>query len=343
MTKMYQDLKQRFWWPGMKKQVAEYVASCLMCQKAKVEHQKPAGLLKPLDVPQWKWDNISMDFVGALPKTQRKFDSIWVIVDRLTKSAHFIPVRTNYVEALGTKLRLSSAYHPQTDGQTERTIQTLEDMLRACVLDDWGSWDKLLPLVEFTYNNSYHDGESTLVGPELVQQTTEKVRLIQERMKTAQSRQRSYADQRRRLLEFQEGDHVFLRVIPTTGVGRALKSKKLTPKFIGPYQILKRVGPVAYEIALPPKLSNLYSVFHVSQLRRYMSDPSHIIAPDDIQLKENLSFEVPPISIGEKSTKLLRGREIPLVKVIWNPKTGDATWEREDQMKKLYPNLFETS
>lgn len=240
---MYQDLKQRFWWSGMKKQVAEYVASCLTCQKAKIEHQKPAGLLHSLGVPQWKWDSISMDFVGALPKTQSKFDSIWVIVDRLTKSTHFIPVRTNYnvaklaeiyiaeivklhgvpssivsdrdpnftshfwgelQEALGTKLRLSSAYHPQTDGQTERTIQTLEDMLRACVLDNGGSWDNLLPLIEFTYNNSYHssigmapyealygrkcqtplcwykDGESMLVGPELVLQTSEKVRLIQE-------------------------------------------------------------------------------------------------------------------------------------------------------------------
>lgn len=164
MTEMYQDLKQRFWWSGMKKHVAEYVASCLTCQKAKVEHQKPVGLLQSLDVPQWKWDNISMDCVRALPRTQKKFDSIWVIIDRLTKSTHFIPVRANYnvaklteiyiaeivklhrvpssivsdrdpeftshfwrelQEALGTKLRLSSAYHPQTDGQTERTIQTL--------------------------------------------------------------------------------------------------------------------------------------------------------------------------------------------------------------------------
>jgi hypothetical protein len=96
MTKMYQDLRHIFWWPGMKKHVAKYVSSCLTCQKAKVEHQKPAGLLQSLSVPQWKWDSISMDFVVALPKTQRKFDSIWVIVDRLTKSAHFIPVRTNY-------------------------------------------------------------------------------------------------------------------------------------------------------------------------------------------------------------------------------------------------------
>ena len=109
---------------------------------------------------------------------------------------------------------------------------------------------------------------------------------------------------------------MFLRVTPTTGVGRALKSKKLSPKFIGPFQILKRVGPVAYEIALPPNLANLHSVFHVSQLRKYMADSSHVITPDDIQLKDNLSFEVPPISIGDRSTRLLRGKEIPLIKII---------------------------
>ncbi|KAK2410684.1 hypothetical protein QL285_046035 [Trifolium repens] len=157
-TKMYQDLRHDFWWPGMKRDVAEYVASCLTCQKAKIEHQRPAGMLQSLDIPEWKWDSISMDFITGLPKTRRKHDSIWVIVDRLTKSAHFLPVRITdtaakltdiYIaeivrlhgipssivsdrdpkftshfwktlhEALGTKLRLSSAYHPQTDGQTE--------------------------------------------------------------------------------------------------------------------------------------------------------------------------------------------------------------------------------
>lgn len=127
-----------------------------------------------------------------------------------------------------------------------------------------------------------------------------------------------------------------------TGVGRALKSKKLIPKFIGPFQILKCVDPVVYEIALPPNLANLYSVFHVSQLRKYMADSSHVITLDDIQLKYNLSFEVPPISIGDRSTRLLRGKEIPLIKIIWNQKIGDATWEQEDQMKRLYPDLFAT-
>ena len=173
-TKMYQDLKKNFWWQGMKRDVAEYVSRCLVCQKAKVEHQRPPGELQPLDLPVWKWDDISMDFVSGLPRTKKGKEAIWVIVDRLTKSAHFIPICMKYKmeklaelyikevvrlhgvpmsivsdrdprftsrfwvslqEALGTKLRLSSAYHPQTDGQTERTIQSLEDLLKACVLE----------------------------------------------------------------------------------------------------------------------------------------------------------------------------------------------------------------
>ncbi|CAJ2637573.1 unnamed protein product [Trifolium pratense] len=241
-------------------------------------------------------------------------------------------------DALGTKLKMSSAYHPQTDGQTKRTNQSLEDLLRACVLDDRGSWDDVLPLVEFTYNNSHHasigmapfealygrrcqtplcwyqDGESIIVGPEMVQQTTDKVKQIRARLKATQDRQKSYADKHRRPLEFEAGDHVFLRVTPTTGVGRVLKAKKLTPKFIGPYQITERIGKVAYRIALPPVLSRIHDVFHVSQLRKYTPDPSHVIKPDDIQLKENLSFEVPPIKITDRKMKLLRTKEIPLVK-----------------------------
>ncbi|KAK2436721.1 hypothetical protein QL285_021693 [Trifolium repens] len=402
-TKMYQDLRLDYWWPGMKRHVAEYVASCLTCQKAKVEHQKPAGMLQSLDIPEWKWNSISMDFITGLPKTRRKHDSIWVIVDRLTKSAHFLSVRITdtaekltdiYVaeivrlhgipssivsdrdpkftshywgtlhEALGTKLRLSSAYHPQTDGQTERTNQSLEDLLRACVLDDRGSWDDVLPLIEFTYNNSFHtsigmapyealygrryqtplcwyqDGESMIVGPEMVQQTTDKVRKIRARMMVAQDRQKSYADRRRRPLEFEAGEHVFLRVTPTTGVGRAIKARKLTPKFIGPYQITEMIGKVAYRIALPPILSQIHDVFHVSQLRKYVPDPSHVITPDDIQLKENLSFEVPPVKIADRKMKRLRTKDIPLVKIIWNEATGDATWELESKMKEQYPELF---
>ena len=223
-----------------------------------------------------------------------------------------------------------------------------------------------MALIEFTYSNSFHSmigmapyealygrrcrtplcwlepGEGLTLGPEVVQQTTEKVKLIQERMRTAQSRQKSYHDKRRKDLEFEVGDHVFLRVTPWTGVGRALKSRKLTPRFIGPFQILKKVGPVAYQIALPPSLSNLHNVFHVSQLRKYIRDPSHVIELDDVQVKENLTYETLPLRIEDRRTKPLRGKEILLVKVIWGCASGeDATWELESQMREAHPSFFE--
>jgi hypothetical protein len=193
-TKMYYDLKERFWWYGMKRSVAEYVAICDTCQRVKAEHQRPAGLLQPLKIPEWKWEEITMDFIVGLPRTQKGYNSIWVVVDRLTKVAHFIPVNTTYSgarladlyisrivclhgvpkkiisdrgsqftsrfweqlhDSLDMKLRFSTAYHPQTDGQTERTNQVLEDMLRACAIQYGTSWDKCLPYAEFSYNNSY--------------------------------------------------------------------------------------------------------------------------------------------------------------------------------------------
>ncbi|GKB15356.1 reverse transcriptase domain-containing protein [Tanacetum coccineum] len=173
---MYQDLKQLYWWPNMKADIATYVSKFLTCSKFKEEHQKPSGLLVQPEIPEWKWEKITMDFVTKLLKTANGYDTIWVIVDRLTKAAHFLPMReTDHMEklmklyikftslfwkalhkALGTRLDMSTAYHPQTDGQSERTIQTLEDMLRACVLDFGKNWDRHLPLVEFSYNNNYH-------------------------------------------------------------------------------------------------------------------------------------------------------------------------------------------
>ena len=194
-TKMYHDLKLVYWWDGMKRDIAEFVAQCPNCQQVKAEHQKPGGLLQAMEIPTWKWEEINMDFVVGLPRTRGKYDSIWVIVDRLTKASHFLPVRTTYStedyakwylkeivglhgiplaiitdrgaqftakfwksfqEGLGTQVSLSTTFHPQTDGQAERTIQTLEDMLQACMIDFGGSWDDHLPLIEFAYNNSYH-------------------------------------------------------------------------------------------------------------------------------------------------------------------------------------------
>ncbi|GJW12807.1 putative reverse transcriptase domain, ribonuclease H-like domain, aspartic peptidase domain protein [Tanacetum coccineum] len=171
--KMYQDLKKLYWWPNMKAIIAEYVAKCLTCSRVKAKCQTPSGLLVQLKIPMWKWERITMDFITKLPKTLNGHDPIWVIVDRLTKSAHFIPTRETYIietltrlyikeifsrhgNALSTQLDLSMAYLPKTDRQSERIIQTLKDMLRACVIDFGKGWEKHLPLVEFSYNNSYH-------------------------------------------------------------------------------------------------------------------------------------------------------------------------------------------
>ncbi|KAI5421496.1 hypothetical protein KIW84_045069 [Lathyrus oleraceus] len=158
----------------------------------------------------------------------------------------------------------------------------------------------------------YESGESAVVGPEIVQQTTEKIKMIQEKMRIAQSRQKSYHDKRRKSLEFQEGDH-----------------------------ILERIGEVAYRIALPPSLANLHEVFHVSQLRRYIPDPSHVVQVDDVQVRDNLTVETSPMRIEDRELKQLRGKEIALVKVAWGgPAGGNVTWELESQMKESYPELF---
>ncbi|XP_058733232.1 uncharacterized protein LOC131604834 [Vicia villosa] len=160
-------------------------------------------------------------------------------------------------------------------------------------------------------------------------------------MKASQSRQKRYHDKRQRTLEFQEGGHMFLRVTPTIGVGRALKSRKLTPRFISPYQITERVGEVAYRIVLPPMLTNLHDVFHVSQLRKYIADPSHVIQVDDVQMKDNLTVETLPVRIEDRKLKQLHGKEIALVRVAWRGAAGgNVTWELESKMKDSYPELF---
>ncbi|XP_052623525.1 transposon Ty3-I Gag-Pol polyprotein isoform X1 [Lactuca sativa] len=306
--KMYLDLKKLYWWPNMKADIATFVSKCLTCAKVNAEYQKPSGLLQQPEIPEWKWERITMDFITRLPKTMGGLDSIWVIVNRLTKSAHFLPIKeTDKMEkltrtyireivrlhgvplsiisdrdsrftsrfwqslqsSLGTRLDISTTYHPQTDGQSERTIQSLEAMLRACVIDFGKAWDTHLPLVEFSYNNSYHTSikaapfealygrkcrsplcwaevgdtqlakgrvpESTLTGPEIIRETTENIVQIRERLKAFRDRQKSYADKRRKPLEFQVGDRVLLKVSPWKGLIRFRKRGKLNPRYIGPF------------------------------------------------------------------------------------------------------------
>nr|GEV42438.1 retrotransposable element Tf2 [Tanacetum cinerariifolium] len=372
--KMYQDVKKLYWWPNMKAIIAEYIGKCLTCFRVKVECQKPSGLLIQPDIPTWKWERITIDFVTKLPKTSNGHDIIWVIVYRLTKSAHFIPTRETdsmetlarlYIKeivlrygvpisiisdrdnhftsrfwqsmqsALCTQLDMSTTYHPQTDGQSERTIQTLEDMLRACVIDFRKGWERHLPLVEFSYNNSYH------CSIKVIQEPTKKIIQIRQRLQAARDRQRSYANVRRKPLEFQVGDRVMLKLSPQKGVIRFEKQGKLNPRYIGPFKILKRVGPVTYTIELPKELSNVNSTFYISNLKKSLPDESHVIPMKEIRLDDKLIFVEEPIEIRDREVKQLRQSRIPIVKVRWNSKRRpEFTWEHEDQIRAKYPHLF---
>ncbi|WVZ91013.1 hypothetical protein U9M48_037246 [Paspalum notatum var. saurae] len=354
--KMYQDLKQKFWWYGMKREVAEYVALCDVCQRVKAEHQKPAGLLQPLKIPEWKWEEIGMDFIVGLPRTQSGFDSIWVVVDRLTKVAHFIPVKTTYSgaklaelymsrivclhgvpkkivsdrgtqftshfwkrlhESMGTKLNFSSAYHPQTDGQTERTNQILEDMLRACAIQYGTSWDKSLPYAEFSYNNSYQASIKMSPFRALYGRRCELhcIGINRERSGLLKLDEKSYADNRRRDLEFTVGDYVYLKVSPIRGLRRFKVKGKLAPRYIGPFKIIDRKGEVAYQPELLDRLSGVHDVFHVSRLKK--------------------------CTRVHEEREDYRNRIIKMCKVKWSHHTAEeATWEREDDLRADYPELF---
>ncbi|GJX31651.1 putative reverse transcriptase domain-containing protein, partial [Tanacetum coccineum] len=320
---------------------------------------------------------IAMDFVTKLPRTSSGHDTIWVIMDRLTKSAHFLAMREDYKmdrldrlylnkivarhgvpisiildrdsrftsrfwqsmqEALGTRLDMSTAYHPQTDGQSEHTIQTLEDMLRAV---------RCAPF-EALYGRKCHSpimwaevGDGQLIGPELVQQTTEKISQIKDRLKAAHDRQKSYADKRRKPLEFSVGDYVLLKVSHWKGVVRFGKKGKLAPRFIGPFKIVEKVGPVAYRLDLPEELNGFHDMFHVSNLKKCLADPTLHVPVDEIRVDAKLNFVEELMEILEREFKKLKRSRIAIVKVQWNSKRGpEFTWEREDQMKLKYPHLF---
>ncbi|GJX03025.1 putative reverse transcriptase domain-containing protein [Tanacetum coccineum] len=271
----------------------------------------------------------------------------------------------SFQKALGTDISMSTAYHPETDGQSERTIQTLEDMLRACVIDFGKGWVRHLPLAEFSYNNSYHAsikaapyealygqkcrspvcwakvGEAQLTGPELIQETTKKIILIKQRIQAAQDRQKSYADLKRKPMEFEVGDRVMLKVSPWKGVVRFGKRGKLNPRYVGPFKVLAKVGKVAYRLELPQKLSRVHHTFHVSNLKKCYADEPLVMPLEGIHVDDKLQFVEEPVEIMEREIKRLKRSRIPLVKVRWNSRRGpEFTWEREDSFKQKYPQLF---
>ncbi|GJS60959.1 putative reverse transcriptase domain-containing protein [Tanacetum coccineum] len=217
-------------------------------------------------------------------------------------------------KALGTRLDMSMTYHPETDGQSERTIQTLEDMLRACVLDFGKNWDRHLPLVEFSYNNSYHTsikaapfealygrkcrspvcwaevGDAQLTGPVIIHETTKKIVQIKSRIQAARDRQKSYANIRRKPMVFQVGDRVMLKVSPWKGVVRFGKRGKLNPRYVGPFKVIERVRTVAYKLELPQQLSRVHNTFHVSNLKKCLSDESLVIPLEELRVDDKLHF-----------------------------------------------------
>ncbi|GKC97346.1 putative reverse transcriptase domain-containing protein, partial [Tanacetum coccineum] len=277
--KMYQDMKKLYWWPNMKADIATYVRKCLTYAK--------------------------------LPKLSQGYDTIWVIVDRLTKSAIFVPMReTDLMERLariylkekplGTSLDMSTAYYPQTDRQSERTIQILKDMLRACVIDFGNGWAEV--------------GEVQLTGLEIVQETTEKVIQIKQRIQAAHDQQKSYADLKRKLMEFQVGDRVMLKVLPLKWAVCFGKWGKLNPRYVRPFKVVAKVGGVSYKLELPQELSRVHNTFHVSNLKKCYADKPLAIPLDGLHIDDKLHFVEEPVEIMDREVKRLKQSHIPIIK-----------------------------
>ncbi|WVZ83583.1 hypothetical protein U9M48_030715 [Paspalum notatum var. saurae] len=384
-TKMYLDLKTDYGWKGMKADIARYVARCDVCR----ETSKPAGLLQPLPIPMWKWDEIGMDFVTGLPRTPKGNDAIWVIIDRLTKTAHFLPVRTTYngaklaqlyienvrnsvdrgtrftskfwkslQEAMGTKLDFSTAYHPRTDGRRKdksshgRYVESVRSHLR----HQPGSRPSVC---EFSYNNGrqaglgmapfealygrkcrtplmWHEvGERSLVGPALIKEAEEKVAELN-------PDRRVMPMARRRELGFEEGDSVYLKVSPIRGTKRFRIKGKLAPRYIGPYKVVRRIGKVAYKLELPESMRDIHDVFHVSQLRKCLKVPDQQINLTAEELQPDLVYQERPIKILDTVARKTRTTTTKICRVLWSRHgEEEATWEREDALRKEHPHLFE--
>ena len=382
-VKRTQELIARYYfWPGMNEQIAQYVKGCELCQRSKSATGKKAGKLMPLSIPEKIWEDISMDFVGPLPVTPSGNDSILVVIDRLSKMAHFLPCKTDidakgvaelFVERvwslhglpksivtdrgtqfvnqwnaallrlIGTKHCVSSAYHPESDGQTERTNRVLCEMLRHYVNAKHDNWDKLLPVVEFAHNNAYstvtgstpfficygkhprtpmqevidlarkqwreNHAECSAQFPDVDKYVADKqaiVRLARAGMHAAQQRMTAYEDPRRKEMLFKEGDQVSLK---TSHLGiSSLPSRKLFWKYMGPFTVSKRINDVAYQLELP-KSWRAHNVFHVSQLKPFVSN-GETVDPISFTLRggKDNEFEVERISNFGPKTKTKRGQ-----------------------------------
>jgi hypothetical protein len=394
-------LSRYFWWPAMAHDVASYVSTCDSCQRHKASSQRPAGLLQPLPVPAQPWSSVSMDFVVDLPSTADGFDSIMVMVDRLTKMVHLAPCRktddaaavswlfykhvaslhgfpeslvtdrdpkfmSKFWNSLMQRLHMShfasTAFHPQTDGNTERVNRVMEDMLRHYVRADQTDWDFWLPMVEFAINNSWHSSinntpfflnygrhprsptEFVLLAAKRGREPDDKVPAVRSMiqnmhdaiseakrcLQAAQQRQKAYADEHRRDVAFKVGDQVLLSTKNLTL--KMVGSSKLMPKYVGPFTISRKVNKVAYELDLPPCMK-IHNVFHVSLLNAYRSDGSVHPPPPPTLVDGELEYEVERILL-HRDRHPVRGykmkREFLIKWLGYGPEHN--TWEPEANM-----------
>ncbi|GKA70115.1 putative reverse transcriptase domain-containing protein [Tanacetum coccineum] len=308
--KMYHDLRDMYWWPGMKRDIAIYVSKCLTCSKVKAEHQRPSGLLQQPEIPKWKWDKITMDFITKLPRTNTE--------------------------------RLARLYIDEIVARHGVPVSIISDRDGRFTLQFWKTLQKALGTrLDMSAFDGAEIGEGSLIRPELVQEMTDKVVLIKEKLKAARDHQKSYTDNRCKPLEFEVGDKVLLKVSPWKGVMRFGKKGKLAPRSVGPFEILERIGPVAYRLRLPNELSEVHDTFHVSNLKKCLTYANLHVPLDEIEVDKTLHFVEKPVKIMDCEVKTLKRSKIPIVKVCWNSKRGpDLTWERKDHMKARYPQLF---
>nr|GEU49514.1 putative reverse transcriptase domain-containing protein [Tanacetum cinerariifolium] len=293
--KMYYEIREMYWWPSMKKEIAIYVSKCLTYAKVKAEHQRPSGLLQQPEIPEWKWEKIAMDFITKFPSMEK--------LARL------------YIDEIVARHGVPTSIISDRDGLfTSRFWKCRSPVL----------WAEI--------------GDSRLIGPELVQETTNKVVVIRDRLIAARDRQKSYADNRRKPFEFQVGDHVMLKVSPWKDVVRFGKKGKLAPRFVRHFEILERIGPVAYRLRLPEESSSVHDTFHVSNLKKCLADVNLHVSFDESKVDKTLHFVEEPLEIMDCEVKTLKHSKIHIVKVQWNSKRGpEFTWEREDHMKAKYP------
>ncbi|GJW36550.1 putative reverse transcriptase domain-containing protein [Tanacetum coccineum] len=282
---MYHELKKLYWWPNMKAIIAEYVGKCLTCSRDKAKCQKPSGLLVQPEIPMWNWERITMDFITNLPKTLNGHDTIWVIVDPLTKSSHFIPTRATHSMKTLTRLYIKeivsrhgvpiSIILDHDSHFTSRFWQSLQNALGKDGIDTYYWWNFPTIIVTMPVSRQHH--------------------LKRFMVKSA--------------------DHLFAR--PKFG-----KRGKLNPQHIGPFKILEHIGPVAYKLELPEELTNVHNTSHISNLKKCLSDESLIIPMKELQLDDKLNFVEEPLEIMDQEIKQLKQSRIPIVKVRWNSKRG---------------------